>query len=1104
MPKKIILTLFSLILVCCGGAAGFLYYLIVVNPGPEIELANIRRILSKESHVFYEDGKTRLGAFFEENHRQYVKYEQIPQDFINALVAAEDDQFFRHYGFDPVSIIRAAIKNFKAGRVVQGGSTLTQQTAKNLFKRSGRSYQAKLKELLFALKLEYWYTKEQIFEFYANQFYVSGNGHGLGVAARYYFDKKVEDLSLNECIYIAGSVKKPNDYNPFIKKSEKAAKIAVKEGKKRSNYVLDRMYELKMLSPQRYRQELKKQTKFKNGTVGFRHDPVMEMVRQAMAQPEITEALERQGISNVATAGIRIITSIDKDLQDFSLQMLRHELSGIDIRLNGYDRSKVQETLNNLDYKGDDKVLPGAFLFGEVESIKGSIKKPNIVVNLGSKRGKGTIDREGLTRAWFEYAKWSRNKWAKPEKQDLIKLLAQLKPGDKVWVSVASVGDSGVMLTLEKYPAVQGGAIVLHHGSIKAMTGGVENRFFNRAIDAKRTMGSSFKPFLYAAAIQLGWNAADILTNKRNVFVFQNQPYYPRPDHKIKNHRVSMSWAGVHSENVASIWLAYHLCDQLNAKQFREVAAKLGFTPRVIDGRPEPYRTYKIRIRDRYGIQVNDQVLRKAAFKQAVKKLETDFIFEGLDQDYQLLVNMNYGLGFKKFAGYISRELGSKKLTSRQRNELWFRRSLLYGNFLALASRMAELDRFREMVEGNIDDYFLESDDGAGLYYDYYQDRYVFGSAKIGENLQRVYTSGVQERLFALLPSEREDFWKKISLDDMVSAGAVKMVTAQMETEYAQLAGSEPYSFETLAAVDDFRVMVGLNYLVALAREMGVVSEMEPVLSFPLGSNAVSLYETTRIYEGLATGKINFIGKAAEGNSGASLAIIKKIESSDGEVLYSPVINTRRIFSKKTSLQVSHILENIIKFGTGRYADRMTVIHPAEDSSKDFAGMELKMPLLGKTGTANNYTNASFFGFLPGVNAAGDGVNLNNGYVIGVYAGYDKNEAMRKGSNKIAGSSGALPTWTGIVNHLIKKDGYAEKLNPVDLSFNGLTISREGHGQVNLKVDADLGGRIVLPMEEVSETARYSPSIMTFTTEDLGGVMVKERNFEPFWKVGQR
>ncbi|HFQ90490.1 MAG TPA: glycosyl transferase family 51, partial [Desulfobulbus sp.] len=181
--KYLALVFFSVALLAAAGGGAALYYLVVVNPGPEIEEANIARILARESPVYYRDGKVKVGVLFQGVHRQYLTYDQIPRDFINAIVAAEDDQFFHHHGIDFPGIIRAMIANIKAGHVVQGGSTITQQTAKNLFKRESRSYRAKLKELLYALRLEYRYPKEKILEFYSNQFFVSGNGHGLGVAA---------------------------------------------------------------------------------------------------------------------------------------------------------------------------------------------------------------------------------------------------------------------------------------------------------------------------------------------------------------------------------------------------------------------------------------------------------------------------------------------------------------------------------------------------------------------------------------------------------------------------------------------------------------------------------------------------------------------------------------------------------------------------------------------------------------------------------------------------------------------------------------------------------------------------------------------------------
>ena len=191
MIKKILkFILLAICLFSVTGAAGVAWF-VVFNPGPEIRQQNIENILAMESPVFYNDGWSKIGVFFKEAHRQYIQFHDIPKDFVNAIVAAEDNSFFTHFGVDVTGVLRALLANIRAGRIVQGGSTITQQTAKNLFKRKDRSYASKLKELLLALQLEYHYPKEKIMEFYVNQFYVSGNGHGLGVAARYFFDKSV-------------------------------------------------------------------------------------------------------------------------------------------------------------------------------------------------------------------------------------------------------------------------------------------------------------------------------------------------------------------------------------------------------------------------------------------------------------------------------------------------------------------------------------------------------------------------------------------------------------------------------------------------------------------------------------------------------------------------------------------------------------------------------------------------------------------------------------------------------------------------------------------------------------------------------------------------
>ncbi len=1107
MIKKLFLIVFVLSLLACIGAGGALYWAVVLEPGEEISQANIRRILGKESPVFYNDGISPLGVFFADAHRQYIEYTDIPKSFIDALVAAEDNRFFSHFGFDVVGITRAAIKNIQARRIVQGGSTLTQQTAKNLFKRENRSFQAKMKELIYALRLEYHYSKEQILEFYVNQFYVSGNGLGLGVAARYYFDKEPEYLTLIESAYIAGSVKRPNYYNPFIKRTDEAAVQAKERGKARVGYVLKNMRDLGMIGEAAYHEVSTADVPFNKGSVGYSLDIVMELVTDAVASEQVVDALVARGIDNIATSGIRVITSVHRKLQEETLYALRRQLSYLDVRLRGFEREAVQAELAETEYQGDLVPEKHAFLFGTIAGITVEKDTFEIEVDLGEESTPGFIDRQGLERLVDARVKWAQNRWSEVSDPDYHELIAQLHEKDRIWVSVREIDEEGrINLELEKFPLVNGGAIVMQEGRVAAVAGGIENRFFNRAVYGKRTMGSSFKPFVYAAALQLGWNVGDLLSNKRDVFVYQNQPYFPRPDHHIDNEEVSMSWAGVRSENLASVWLASHLCDQLGRQRLEEVAASLGLAPREVDGEKEPYRLFRTRLRDRYGIIVDQDLLRKAAYHKTLQHINPDLVFEGLEADYEPLKKLHYGLGFREFMTQITQELRSdQRLSETERQELVLRRNILAKNFLSLSRMREELKTYIEQrtdpsVWVNPDTVKAEPE-GARLYYNRLTNTYVFDYPGFATpDLAALGRNEVQTYLGRLNEVSRQDFVERIRIGGVISTATLDFVERLVDDEYQQMKKLLPYSMEVLEHIDDYRILVGLHYLIAFGRALGIESGLEPVLSFPLGSNVVTLLEATRLYEALVTGEVSLY-KEKNGELNNSLAILDRIESEDGEVLYRPDPQTIRVVSEKTSLAIGHILENTIKFGTGSYADKNVKLRNDGLPGSETDESSLSVPLLGKTGTANNYTNASFFGFLPSLDSDGHSFLIPGGYSVGAYVGYDDNKSMRRRTTRITGSAGALPAWVDIVNALIKENGYAEGLDPVDLSFYGLILKREAAGRMNLGVSAEAGGIIGIPPRKIDEVNRYQPSIMTFGTIE-GNEFKADREYAPFWSFG--
>lgn len=1079
---------------------GTYLWTVVFFPGDEISQSNIEKILGMESPVYYADGRSKIGVFFENAHRQYVSFDAIPKKFVDAIVAAEDSDFFSHHGVDVLGILRAVAANIRAGRVVQGGSTLTQQTAKNLFKRRDRSLKAKLKELFFALRLEYHYPKEKILEFYANQFYVSGNGHGLGVAANYYFDKQVSELSLLECAFIAGSVKRPNYYNPFTKKDEQGAALARQRAKQRATYVLDRMKTLAMIPEAVYRNTVREEIDFSKGAMFFALNSLMDQVREGLDSPEVQEAFEQNGINNVATSGIRVFTTVDKGLQEKTLFALRKELSRLDIRLRGYERDEVQSEYGELKLAGGSRFEPGMFVMGTVLAVDDS-DNPSVEVELGRKRLIGRIDEKGLQAPLLALTRWLNHRWTVAKREDMPMLLERIQAGDRIFVSVRAVdNESGtLLLDLEKYPTLQGGALVLRNGTIKAMAGGMENHFFNRAVTAKRSMGSVMKPLVYAAAMQLGWSSIDPLNNRRDVFVYQGQAYFPRPDHQSPHAEVSMNWAGVQSENLASIWLLYHLCDRLSPAQFKDVLGNLGLAR--YEG--ESYGSYQLRIRDTHGIQVTEESLRQAAFTSAVKNLEPDFIFNGGIDEYKKLRNLHYGNDFGRFYQELDDLIDDENEYSparerRLEKEIEIRRSILRHNYLHYMELRQELHSMEDAPTG-----YAESMMSGRLYRDETSGSFVYtDQSPTPEGL--VFVS--RRQLISQLEfyENKKEFWDEVMIEGAVSVNGLDMVTTSLEENYSRLSSLPPYSPEVLYLIADFRILASLHYVVAFGRALGIRSELEPVLSFPLGSNVISLYETARAYEGLVTGKV--VDSSGDPEFSQVLSVIDRIEDIDGQVIFRPDRSIRRVVDERVSMAVSQILQNVIRYGTGRYADkRVRLASRDPEREAQLAQMDLHLPLLGKTGTANRFINSSFCGFVPAPVAGANAVSVENGFSVAAYVGFDDNSPMVKGTTHITGASGGLPIWTRIVDAVVLEKDYAQSFDLVDLVFApemvagspSVRLTLPEKGQVAVAVDIGDG------LPAVQNDDQPVATVLTFGVGRRGELFEPSRFFKPFWSTEQ-
>mgnify|MGYP000902538010 FL=1 len=295
---------------------------------------------------------------------------------------------------------------------------------------------------------------------------------------------------------------------------------------------------------------------------------------------------------------------------------------------------------------------------------------------------------------------------------------------------------------------------------------------------------------------------------------------------------VSLSWAGVTSENVAAVWLLYHLTDHLTLPMIRELAAKVDMAPRITDGTTESYQQYKERIRDKYGIIMSREYLEQASFSSAVRSLQPDFVFDNRTGEYSQLERLRYD-GFVGLRALVPRLLDYRRAPMQ-------------------ASEPLDADAAFDEPGGAA----TPPSTGGRLVRDTVG-RYIFTlRPDLPPNWTTLGAQELADHLAALGPGSAETFWREqVLLDGVVSVATLQQVEDQIRIERDKVGADKLYSLDVLAEVRDFRVMLGLQYLVRLAKECGVASNFEPVLSLPLGSNVVSLSEMTRLYETLKIGR---------------------------------------------------------------------------------------------------------------------------------------------------------------------------------------------------------------------------------------------------------
>lgn len=518
----------SIVAIFCGLLLGLSGAFLYLSPGlPSVEaLRSIQ--LQIPLRVYSSDDK--LIAEFGEMRRNPIRFADIPPNFINALLSAEDDNFLNHYGVDPSSLMRAATQLVKSGHIQSGGSTITMQVAKNFFLTSERSFSRKTTEILLALQIERQLSKDEILELYVNKIYLGNRAYGIEAAAQVYYGKSIRDVSLAQMAMIAGLPKAPSRFNPLANPAR---------SKERRDWILGRMYKLGKIDEAAY------QAAINEPLNASYHVPTPEVNAPYIAEMARAEMVGRYG-ADAYTEGFRVTTTVPSNLQEIANTAVHEGLITYDQRHG---------------YRGPESRLPGktpdAWATELTKQRTISSLEPAIV---------SEVDKNGLqvlTRSGTEHVSWDSMKWARP-----FLNTNSMGPNPRQPSDVAQIGDlirvqrqADNSLKFKQLPAAQSALVSLdpQNGAIRALVGGFafEQSNYNRAMQAKRQPGSSFKPFVYSAALDSGYTASTLVNDAPIVFVdeYLDKVWRPKNDTNTFLGPIRLREALYKSRNLVSIRL---------------------------------------------------------------------------------------------------------------------------------------------------------------------------------------------------------------------------------------------------------------------------------------------------------------------------------------------------------------------------------------------------------------------------------------------------------------------------------------------------------------------------------------------------------------------
>ncbi len=648
---KLVGNAFFLLLIILTAAAGAVCGFVLVYSTDLPQVTELEHYRPSTITQLYDDQNRVIGQFALQR-RVIDSYNDFPKVLRDALISTEDKDFEKHWGVDVWRVFGAAWRDVMLESRAQGASTLTMQLARNLFLSPDRNFRRKMQEVMLSIQIERRFTKPQIFTLYANQIYLGHCVYGFEAGANYYFSKRAKDLTLDEAAVLAGLPKAPNYYSP-INSPERAIH--------RRNLVINNMLEdgkITAADAERAKSaplELKLQAETNDIAPYF-----VEEIRQYLEK--------KYGAEQVHEAGLRVYTSLDLEMQRAAQMAVRDGLATYERRhgwkgnvLNVIANGDSLAAYRHVDWEG--AIVAGGYVHGlvtEVEPMAATVKFGTYEARLGP-----------------EEIKWTKH--TSPQQF--------LAVGDIVYLKVVELNGTASHASLEQESGVQGALLALDNatGDIKAMVGGrdFEQSKFNRTTQALRQVGSSFKPYIYTAAIDQGLTPEDTVLDAPITFSTSSGPYTPHNyDGKFEG-VITFRHALAESRNIPALKVTERIG---GIKTVIDYARKFGITSPLLPYLPVALGAADITLAEQTaafttfpndGVRVVPRYIRKV----------TDYDGRVLEENYpevrdvvsartaRIMVSMLrevvlHGTGYQ--ASKLNHPLGGKTGTTNDFTDAWF------------------------------------------------------------------------------------------------------------------------------------------------------------------------------------------------------------------------------------------------------------------------------------------------------------------------------------------------------------------------------------------------------------------------------------------------